>query len=83
MTVGDDQVPVKAQNVVLAEYRDGRLGLVATTRDPSLLWVSVWHASQDKPVGEVGLGVAWEPARGDLARHRPDSHYRRQRRREA
>jgi hypothetical protein len=48
--VGDDKVSVKVQ--VLAEYRDGRLELVATTRDPSLLWVSAWHASQDKPGGE-------------------------------
>jgi hypothetical protein len=57
--VSDNQVPVRVQNVVLAKYRDGRLELVATTATGATPpWISVWHASQNKPGGEVWEG--WE-----------------------
>ena len=57
-TVGNNQAAILVHDVAVAGYRDGRLELVAITADPSGLWKSVWHASQNKPGGEVWEG--WE-----------------------
>jgi len=70
MTVGDNQVPAKGQNVVGP----------STAMDALNWWTSRWTfgpvgvcaarvTEQARRWGLGGLGVAWEPARRGLARH--------------